>query len=309
MIGRPLALVVTHLAVGQLGGTVGEFVLTAEHPKALAFTAGEAYELSASVSYAAETYVGVTACEGIHERLLSLGRRKPAAYEHPPARRKACYTGDAGSERGWGCSAVAFGGPAGRHSPAYLIGRTVSKNNPEGERMNEQAEAISRAGLHAYRDSSRRWLVERFSDAGGYALWMATFTLADKATQGSIISDHDPDYLLKRAIRMCEDAGLSGVVLVEHGKNGGRVHAHGILLEVVDGARDAVRLRWTAEMGQTVWKPVTDLIGAVAYVTKSFGPESPVKWTKEVQHALGMEKRLPERVPAAGIQRPSLRRT
>lgn len=146
--------------------------------------------------------------------------------------------------------------------------------------------------VQAYRAAARSWLFKSFSEATGYPVYMVTLTLKDTVINGSVISEHDPNYCLKVAVRAIEAAGLHGVVFVESAKRGGRIHAHGLVLEVNDGGISLLRDKWTGAdpteplYGFCVLKQVTDLLGAVHYVTKAFGPESPVRWTREVQRCL-----------------------
>lgn len=149
--------------------------------------------------------------------------------------------------------------------------------------------------VHAYRAAAREWLYRSFSESTGYPLYMLTLTLKDQRINGSVVSDHDPEYCLKVSVRAIEASGLHGVVFVESAKRGGRIHAHALVLEVADGGVQTLRYKWTGAdpseplYGYMVASQCTDLLGAVHYVTKAFGPESPVRWTKGAQSCLTVE--------------------
>ncbi len=130
--------------------------------------------------------------------------------------------------------------------------------------------------LYAYRAGFREWLYQRAQANRkiGVGLLHITFTLADAEIGGTVISDHDPEYLKRRIESAALRSTIDSFAVPEFGKRGShRIHAH----MLADDSFEARRLGadWTAShLGMTVTNEVTDLIGVVTYVTKSIGPDS-----------------------------------
>lgn len=155
--------------------------------------------------------------------------------------------------------------------------------------MRELEREIEQRGVHEYRAAARKWLFGWCEEQTGYPLYMVTLTLKDKTVLGTVIDEHDPEYVLKVAHRACKSSGLAGPLFVEHGRRGGRVHAHGLMVALHEKALTELQSRWTgpdpAEPLYGFQKSVyvTDVLGAVHYVTKAFGPNSPVRWVNREQ--------------------------
>lgn len=138
---------------------------------------------------------------------------------------------------------------------------------------------IERAALYEYRAAWRTWVYESISkSAAVYRVRFATFTFKDVAVKGSVVSEHDPEWALRMAAGACTRHRLAGVVLVESGKAGGRIHVHGLLwpLSYETAWWELLEAEWKLQHGFTKFVQVTDLLGTVHYMTKAFGPESPV---------------------------------
>lgn len=143
----------------------------------------------------------------------------------------------------------------------------------EEEREEEAEEKLS---LHRYRAGWREFLYERAkaNPHPGQGWLLVTFTLADAEINGTVISDHDPEYLRDRLAHYADGSTVSGFSVLEFGKRGShRIHAH-MLADAAVEVRQLVK-RWRdSNLGFVVVSEVSDLLGAVAYLTKSIGPES-----------------------------------
>lgn len=108
------------------------------------------------------------------------------------------------------------------------------------------------------------------------AIEMVTFTVSP---------DRYPHGLSERAIadmagRLADHEGSRAVVVAETSK-GGTVHLHGLVPVADDRDRIANKRyveTWRRTVGHVHVAPVTDLMGAVTYVTKTFGPNSEYQW-------------------------------
>lgn len=150
---------------------------------------------------------------------------------------------------------------------------------PTKRRQAIEREGSDRVKLHEYRAAWRTWLYESISkSSANYRTRFATFTFKDKSIKGSVITEHSPEWALRMAQGACIRHRMAGVVLVESGKNGGRVHVHGLLwpLNYEIAWWELLEKQWNLEFGFTKFVEITDLLGTVHYMTKAFGPESPV---------------------------------
>ncbi len=143
--------------------------------------------------------------------------------------------------------------------------------------LNEEYASDERDRLHRYRAALREWL---HGQAATYTEPTAvTFTLADQEVGGSIISNHDPNYAAASAARAIKASGMAGIVVVESGRRGGRIHAHA----VVSGSGSI-----QYPLGFTVVKPTIDLLGWIVYMTKAAGPESVIYHISEEGKVRGL---------------------
>ena len=128
-----------------------------------------------------------------------------------------------------------------------------------------------REALHEYRAGWRYWFYEAARLCPESQVFL-TLTLADGEVAGKRFSDHTAEYL-RDAVKRRVPAGVDGLFIFEFSRRGTkRVHCHALL---VAGHQAAIMDRWRSQnMGWTDVRPVTDLMGAVYYITKSFGPET-----------------------------------
>lgn len=143
----------------------------------------------------------------------------------------------------------------------------------EEEREEESFEKVQ---LHRYRAGWREFIYERAraNPHPGQGWVLITFTLQDAEINGTVISDHDPKYLRDKLAYYADGSSVSGFTVLEFGKRGAhRIHAH----MLADGGLYPRQLaeQWRrSNLGFVVVSEVSDLLGAVAYLTKSIGPES-----------------------------------
>ena len=125
-----------------------------------------------------------------------------------------------------------------------------------------------------YRAGWRSWLYAIAATNPRQEWELLTLTLADGEINGSVISNHDPEHLRRLIIRHAERTSIDGFVILEFGKRGNRrIHAHAI----VDAGYSASQLaqNWNrAQLGFAARSPVTDLLGAISYITKSLNEDS-----------------------------------
>lgn len=84
------------------------------------------------------------------------------------------------------------------------------------------------------------------------------------------------NWLRKRAAREVRAQGLGGVLVAETARGDGRLHVHGIVQARTgtSGSVDALIEKWSHEVGFAHMKALTDLMGAVMYVTKAVTSET-----------------------------------
>ncbi len=126
--------------------------------------------------------------------------------------------------------------------------------------------------LHEYRAGWRGWLYA-MAKAEKRGMELLTLTLQDNEIGGTVISDHDPVWLAQKVEFYARESELDGVVVLEHGKRGNRrIHAHALVASTLRSGQ--LVAKWKEQMGFAVRHDVSDLLGAVYYITKSFGPDS-----------------------------------
>lgn len=138
--------------------------------------------------------------------------------------------------------------------------------------MRVTQDEAERRKVHEYRAGVREWVYAYARREGDLGRWprLVTFTLKDTFIFGSVVSHDDPEWLLSRMREACAETNLRGFACVEAGRRTGRLHGHSLLW----GDLQVVADRWRARRGFAVVSDVSDLLGAVHYVTKALGPES-----------------------------------
>lgn len=137
--------------------------------------------------------------------------------------------------------------------------------------------------VHGYRSEHREGVYQWMLGlrAAGNPMWMLTFTYDDKKVMG----EPSEKRLLESADKRLRKAGVPAYITAERGKGDGRLHIHGIAV----GKRnrlDEVVTYWHDVYGFTHVDAVTDLMGAVFYVTKAIGPETYWTFSVPVQRRL-----------------------
>lgn len=98
---------------------------------------------------------------------------------------------------------------------------------------------------------------------------------------------------------MANKCSVNGVFVVET-SHMGRQHIHGFVASNV--ARDTRHITFKqvvdVQIGKCQYDPVTDLIGAIAYVTKAFGPSTEYTWRLFNGSARRSQKYEPEDLSA-----------
>ena len=125
-----------------------------------------------------------------------------------------------------------------------------------------------------YRAGWRSWIYAIAATNPKREWELVTLTLADAEINGSVISNHDPEHLRRLIVRHAERTSVDGFVILEFGKRGThRIHAHG-LCDAGYSASILVQNWNSSGLGFAARSPVTDLLGAVSYITKSLNEDS-----------------------------------
>ena len=95
-----------------------------------------------------------------------------------------------------------------------------------------------------------------------------------------LLFEPTPEWLVAQVKRYFDASSARGVVTAEVSRNG-RLHVHGLLVASDDRSRrsmDEFVRYWTTTLGYGHLTKVTDLMGAIMYITKTFGEETLYEW-------------------------------
>lgn len=95
-----------------------------------------------------------------------------------------------------------------------------------------------------------------------------------------LAGEPSPKRLLDEWNRYSRLTGSSGMLLAERSK-AGRLHLHGLAdtsSEFLNHAANLDAELWKHRVGRITLDPVTDLMGAIAYLCKAFGPDTEYSW-------------------------------
>lgn len=148
----------------------------------------------------------------------------------------------------------------------------------------------SKSDLHEYRASFKEWIFDAVRKAPEGHWRLLTLTFADQEVRGSVVTEHSPAFVTRTTDRWLNSLARPTVHVVESGRRSGRAHAHALVLDACDKAQHTPWCDmphhiavWQREYGFVVDHVVTDLMGAVSYLFKAFGPESHVNFSEEVK--------------------------